>query len=228
MRKNQIFICLMIMAAISGCAPGENVPPAIMQEETGRETDTGSQDVVKNELTIPDIFIPEDECLKNALFMTGSMECVLKYNPELERVTTVDHGNGYLVYWKGDGIEYVDFCEDMDIYGIVITDHYSLNCGLKIGMEESDLQQKFPVMEKFEKGNLTKGQGIIVFSSSLMNDEMGPLSTTDYDYVYACACAASDEEVEEYQITGTIAYSVIAFIKNGKVCKIVLDLPTAG
>lgn len=224
MRKNQIFICLMIMAAISGCAPGEKVPSAIVQEETVEETEA----VVKNELTIPDIFIPEDECLKNAPFMTGSMECVLKYNPELERVKSVDHANGYFNYWKGNGIEYITHSARTNIFGLIITDHYSLSCGLKIGMKESDLQQQFPVMEKFEKGNLTEGRGAIVFPSSLMNDEMGPLSTTDYDYVYACACAASDEEVEEYQIAGTIAYSVTAFIKNGKVCKIVLDLPTAG
>lgn len=225
MRKNQIFICLMIMAAISGCAPGENVPPAIMQEETVRET----EDVVKNELTIPDIFIPEDECLKNAPFMASDIECILNSNPKLERIKSVDHANGYFNYWKGNGIEYLTYSEGTTIFGLIITDNYSLSCGLKIGMKESDLQQKFPVMEKFEKGNLLmEGHGQIVFLSNLMRDEMGPLSTTDYDYVYACTCAASEEEVKEYQITGTIAYSVTAFVKDGKVCKIVLDLPMAG
>lgn len=61
-----------------------------------------------------------------------------------------------------------------------------------------------------------------------MNDKMGPLQTTDYDCVYAYVRGASDEEVEEYEINGTIAYSVAAFIKEEEVCKIVLDRPTAG
>lgn len=94
-------------------------------------------------------------------------------------------------------------------------------------MKESDLQKCFPGMEKYEKGSLGEGHGKIVFVSLLMNDKLGPLQTTDYDCAYACVCVASEEEVEEYQINVTAAYSVTAFIKNGEVCKIVLDLPTA-
>lgn len=188
----------------------------------------GAQDIIKNELMIQDILIPEDECLKNTPFMTGNMECVLEYETDIERIKSEEGANGYFNYWIGDGIEYVTFAEAMDIIGVVISDNYSLNCGLKIGMKESELLEHFPMMEKCEKGDLKKGDGLIAFSSSIMNDEMGPLQTTEYDCAYAYVGRASDEEVEKYQINVTITYSVVAFIKDGMVCKIVLDLPTAG
>lgn len=203
----------------------------ISDEETGTEETTaggsrGSE--VKNELVISDIFIPEDECLKHTPFMSGSVECVLQDNPNLERVKSEERANGYFNYWKGDGIEYVTYGEEQNICGIIISDHYSLDCGLKIGMEEADLQKNFPVMDRYEKENLLRERGQIIFSGNMMCDKLGPLQTTDYDYAYACVCGASEEEVEEYQINVTTGYSVTAFIKDGKVCKIVLDLPMAG
>lgn len=180
------------------------------------------QDMIKYELTIQDILIPEDECLRHTPFMTGSVESVMKYNPNLKRVKSEEHANYCFNYWKGDGIEYVTNSDDPDIYGLIISANYSLNCGLKIGMKESDLQKNFPVMEKYEKGNLREGHGQIVFVSNIMNDKLGPLQTTDYDCAYACDCSASEEEVEEYQIKVTTAYSVTAFIKDGEVCKMSL------
>lgn len=196
----------------------------IKQEITTNEP----QDIAKNELMVQDILIPEDACLKNTPFMTGNMECVLEYEPNLERIKSEEGANGYFNYWIGDGIEYVTFAEDRDIVGVIINNSYSLNCGLKIGMKETELREHFPMMEKCEKGDLKKGDGLIAFNSSIMNDEIGPLQTTEYDCAYAYVGRASDEEVEEYQINVTIAYSVVAFIKDGMVCKIVLDLPMAG
>lgn len=255
MRKNLFLQGMLVTMLVSGCTPSESISPGerytstIMLDEaettisgtienSGIEIENditeqditidGSQDIIKNELVIQDILIPEDECLKNTPFMTGSMECVLKYDPDLERIKSEEGANGYFNYWIGDGIEYVTFAEAMDITGIVISDNYSLNCGLKIGMKESELLERFPMMEKCEKGDLKKGDGMIAFSSAIMNDEIGPLQTTEYDCAYAYVGRASDEEVEEYQINVTIAYSVVAFIKDGMVCKIVLDLPMAG
>lgn len=208
----------------------------IQDLSTTRESLSGSEEVVeiaenesiKNELTIQDILIPEDECLKNTPFMAGSVECILDHYPDLERIRSEEGANGYFNYWMGDGIEYITYAENSNISGVVISANYSLNCGLRIGMEEKKLQQYFPCMEKLEKKNLMEGQGLVVFAGAIMNDEMGPLQTTDYDCVYAYVHAASDEEVDEYQISGTTAYSVTAFINNEEVCKIVLDRPTAG
>ena len=86
----------------------------------------------------------------------------------------------------------------------------------------------FDFLEMHEKENLLRERGQIIFLSNIMCDKLEPLRTTDYDCAYACVCTASEEEVEEYQINVTIGYSVTAFIKDGRVCKIVLDLPMAG
>lgn len=235
MIKKLFFQGMLWAILISGCTPAGSVSPAVSQEPAvmREEEETVAADIsedpeIKNEWMIRDIFIPEDPCLKDTPFMNGSIECVLKYEPDLERIRSEERANGYLTYWIGDGIEYVTHFEDLDIIGVIISDNYSLSGGLKIGMKETELQERFPMMDKCEKGDLEKGEGMIVFASSIMNDKMGPLQTTDYDCVYAYSRGASDKEVEEYEINGTIAYSVAAFIKEGEVCKIVLDRPTAG
>lgn len=239
MRKELKFcVGLMFVMSISGCTihtqDGSSAienETSIMHDETIREPEETTADgllsIVKDELTIQDILVPEDECLRDTPFMAGSVECVMKYNPDLERIKSEEHFNYCFNYWKGDGIEYVTTSEDLDIYGLIITANYSLNCGLKIGMRESDLQKYFPVMEKYEKGNLKEGRGQIIFAGNLMTDKLGALQTTDYDCAYACVCAASEKEVEKYQIKVTTAYSVTAFVKDEEVCKIVLDLPMA-
>ena len=61
-----------------------------------------------------------------------------------------------------------------------------------------------------------------------LRDKMGPLQTTDFDYAYYYVRGASDEEVEKYHISRFIAYSVIAFIKDGVICKLFLDSPMVG
>ena len=84
--------------------------------ETEKTTADVFQDsMIKNELIISDIFIPEDECLKHTPFMSSSVECVLQYNPNLERVKSEEGANGYFNYWKGDGIEYVTYNEDLNM-----------------------------------------------------------------------------------------------------------------
>ena len=253
MRKKLFFQGVLLTMLISGCMATEKTLPTVSNRsitiqdgeetiisdicenpEAEKEDDVEkldqrliNQDIIKYNLTIRDILIPEDAYLKSVPFMVGSMEGVLTYNPNLKKTKSEEGANGYFNYWTGSGIEYITYGEDWGIYGLIISSDYSLNCGLKIGMKESELQKYFPVMEKYEKRNLKK-EGQIIFAGNMMRDKLGPLKTTDYDCVYACVCAASEKEVEEYKIYGTIAYSVTAFVKDGKVCKIVLDLPTAG
>ncbi len=204
--------------------------------ESEQAAENSESKTVKNELLLQDLFIPEDECLKNASFMTPDiMESVLKYYPDLKPVKSEEGEHGHFTYWKRDGIEYITWgyegtdaagivtkYEDMDVVGLSIVSGCSFSCGLKPGMQERELIQYFPCMKEFDKVDDT------YFRSLIMKDKMGPLQTTDYDYAYYYSRGASDEEVEKYHISRSIAYSVSAFIKDGVVCKIVLDSPTAG
>lgn len=242
MRKLTMFWLLLLML-LPGCIKETDAKLTTTNSSVSYENVAASDHVIessesktiKNEILLPDLFIPEDECLKNASFMTANiMENILKHYPDLKPVKSEEGTNGHLTYWKRDGIEYITWGyestnadgtvqkdEDMDIVGLSIVSGCSFSCGLKPGMKESDLIQYFPCMIKFDKGDDT------YFRSSIMRDKMGPLQTTDYDYAYYYSHGASDEDVEKYHISRSIAYSVSALIKDGVVCRIVLDSPTA-
>ena len=249
MRKKVLYGILM-MLLLSGCTKTDPSSPAVSssqetiqdQTDSTAESPVSSEQVaedsenkkVKNELLLEDLFIPEDECLKDASFMTTNiMESILKYYPDLTPVKSEEGANGHCTYWKRDGIEYITTgCdstdaagtvikyENMEVLGLSIVSGCSFSCGLKSGMKESELKQYFPCMEKIDKIEDTYLAGFI------MRDKMGPLQTTDFDYVYHYRRGASEEEVEKYRISRSIAYSVTAFMKDGEVCKLFIDSPT--
>jgi len=259
MRRKVLYGILMMML-LSGCTKTDPSSPAVSSsqetiqdqadstDESVAESQVSSEQVaeysenktVKNELLLEDLFIPEDECLKDASFMTANiMESILKYYPDLVPVKSEERLNGHFNYWKRDGIEYItagheyyrteygadgneteviEKYEGMEVMGLSIVSGCSFSCGLRLGMTESELKQYFPCMEKRDEKELR---------SMIMRDKMGPLQTTDFDCAYYYNRGASDEEVEKYHILRSIAYSVTAFIKDGVVCKLFLDSPTS-
>lgn len=249
----KILICLSICALEAACVQGEKDPVRIsvsaatsepitqgdsmIQGEMDPDENEGSvnenvqseyQDDMDTEIGISDILIPESPYLSEVPFMAADLEHVLTYDPELEKVEGYDSGNGHFNYWKGIGIEYVTYFTDNDIVGMIInSSDYSLANRIRVGMTESELLQTGYPFEKYES-ETNSGRGAIVFGSGLLNDEIGPLNTIDYDHIYAYVGSASDDEVSYYEITGTICYSVVLLMKDDVVDTIVLDLPTAG
>lgn len=254
--RRKVLYGILMMLLLSGCTKTDPSSPAVSgsQETIQDQADSTAESVaesqvsseqvaedsenkkVKNELLLEDLFIPKDECLKDASFMTANiMESILKYYPDLTPVKSEEGANGHCTYWKRDGIEYITTgCdstdaagtaikyEDMDVFGLSIVSGCSFNCGLRPGMKESELKQYFPCMKKVDEVDN------IYLNTIIRNDKMGPIQTTNFDYMYCYIRGASDEEVEKYRISGTIAYSVVAFIKDGEVCMLFLNLPTAG
>ena len=162
------------------------------------------------------------------------MESILKYYPDLTPTKSEEGANGHCTYWKRDGIEYITTgCdstdaagtaikyEDMNVFGLSIVSGCSFNCGLRPGMKESELKQYFPCMKKTDKIEDDYMDRII------MSGEMGPLQTTDFDYAYCYERWVSEEDAEKYRISSSVAYRVIAFIKDEVVCKFFLSIPQA-
>ena len=258
--RRKVLYGILVMLLLSGCTKTDPSSSTVSgsqeliqdQTDSTAESPVSSEQVaedsenkkVKNELLLEDLFIPEDECLKDASFMTTNiMESILKYYPDLTPTKSEEGANGHCTYWKRDGIEYItagheyyrteygadgseteviEKYEDMDVFGLSIVSGYSFSCGLRPGMKESELKQYFPCMKKVDKDDDT------YLISHNLRDKMGPLQTTDFDYAYYYVRGASDEEVEKYHISRSIAYSVTAFIKDGVVCKLFLDSPMVG
>ena len=244
-----------MMLLLSGCTKTDTLSSTVSgsQELTQDQADSTAERVaespvsseqvaedsenkkVKNELLLEDLFIPEDECLKDTPFMTPDiMENILKYYPDLKSVKSGEGPNGYYIYWKRDGIEYVTDgydvtdaagtvteYENMDVFGLSIVSGCSFSCGLRPGMKESELKQYFPCMKKTDKIEDDYMARII------MSGEMGPLQTTDFDYAYCYERWVSEEDAEKYRISSSVAYRVIAFIKDEVVCKFFLSIPQA-
>ena len=113
--RRKYFYGILSAILISGCAQAENL------SSTAANSSIIIQDKTeKNELTIQDILISEDECLKNTPFMAGSVECILAHYSDMEQIRSEEGANGYFNYWIGDGIEYITYSEDPDIAGVVI------------------------------------------------------------------------------------------------------------
>lgn len=199
----------------------------IQTVDTEPAAEAGFEDEVKYEY----IFVPEDPCLSNKPFMTVSVNDILKYYPDLKKTDSEEGANGHFVFFDSDGITYISHsAANGNVVGLVIyNDNYSLNCGIKPGMSESTLIKEIPFMDKYTKEDILSGEGKcgMIFSSMLLRDRISPLNNADYDSAYACITAPGEDERLKYGSSYTIPYTIIALIKDKKVNKIILDMPTA-
>lgn len=185
----------------------------------------------EDEVNYESVFVPEDSCLSNKPFMTVSIDDISKHYSDLEETISEERANGHFIFLHRDGITYVSHsAAHGNIIGLIIdSNNYSLSCGIKSGMSESTLAKEFSFMDKYTKEDILKGEGrcAMIFDSMLLSDKMSPLNNTDYDSAYAYITAPGEDERLKYDSSYTIPYTIIALIKDKKVNKIILDMPTA-
>lgn len=198
------------------------------QTETNNiPTTQDSNNKEKNRIDKEDIFIKSHSLLKNTPFYTETIDNVKeKCLEKLDITYSEEKLNGYLTYYKGDGITYIT-TEDGSLYSIILTNNkYEFGCGLKVGLDEneiSNLDISFRIYNKDEIGVDKK------LNSYLLSYEIGPLSMFNFDTLYYYSATLYDENETESHVdvfTGR-CMGIMAFMKDGKLIAVSTDWPNA-
>lgn len=174
-----------------------------------------------------DILIKGHPLLENTPFYNTTMEDIKEKNSEKLAVSYSEEKlDGFLTYYKGDGIVYIT-TEDGGLYSIILTnDNYEFACGLKTGMSESEINKlnlSFNIYDKDEIGVDKK------VSSYLLSYKKGPLSMFDFDslYYYSAILNAGDDTDNEMDSFAGSCIGLIVFMKDGKSIAVSTDWPNA-
>ncbi len=198
------------------------------QTETNNiPTTQDSNNKEENRIDKEDIFIKSHSLLKNTPFYTATIDNVKeKCLEKLDITYSEEKSDGYLTYYKGDGITYIT-TEDGSLYSIILTNNkYEFGCGLKVGLDESEISNldiSFRIYNKDEIGVDKK------VNSYLLSYEIGPLSMFDFDTLYYYSATLYDENKTESHVDGFTGrcMGLMAFMKGGKLIAVSTDWPNA-
>ena len=171
----------------------------------------------ENRINKEDIFIKNHPLLKNTPFYMTTIDKIKeKYPEKLDITNSEERVDGNFIYYKGDGIVYITR-EDGSLYSVILTNNnYEFGCGLKVGMDESDISNlgfSFKVYNSDEIGVDKK------VSTYLLSCKIGPLSMFDFDTLYYYS-ATLDNGNEKDGFTG-YCLGLMALMKDGKFIVIV-------
>lgn len=221
--RNIIIMCFIIFIMVTagtGCTK-----KAMQTDNLPTPQDFNKKE--ENRIDKEDIFIESHSLLKNTLFYTATIDSVKeKCSEKLDITYSEEKLDGRLTYYKGDGIIYIT-TDDGWLYSVILTnDNYEFGCGLKVGMDENeinDLGIPFNIYDKNEIGVDKK------ISSYLLSYETGPVSMFDFDTLYYYSAALYSEDETENQIDsfagGCMAF--MAFMKDGNLVAVSTDWPNA-
>lgn len=196
-------------------------------KETNQEPST--DDSALKTFSINDIFVSGKPFREDRPFMLVNINDIASAGHALKKTESVERANGHFIYWEDEGIIYVTHSSDTHLVSLILNRSGSaLNCGLKIGMKEPEIQLLDLPFEKFEKEELFDESKSLTFASNVIRDEKNPINTEDFDSLYVYIGSIPEEEMLEYRINTTSCVSIVAFIKNETVSNIILDMPTAG
>lgn len=178
---------------------------------------------------VNDIFVSGTPLAEDRPFMLIDMNDIASTGHALEKTESAEHANGTFTYWEEEGITYVTHSSDTHPVSLILNKSgTALNCGLKIGMKETEIQLLSLPFEKFAKEDLFDESKSVAFAGSVIRDEKNPINTADFDSLYVYVGAMPEEEMAEYGIHTTSCVSIVALIKNETISHIILDMPTAG
>lgn len=178
---------------------------------------------------INDILISGTPLGEDRPFMLIDINDITLTRHTLKKTESTERANGHFIYWEDEGIIYVTHSTDTKLISLILgKSEVALNCGLKIGMKEAEIQSLDLTFKKFTKEDLLDESKSIAFASNFIRDEKNPINTEDFDSLYVYVGAIPEEELIEYEIHTTSCVSIVALIKNETISKIILDMPTAG
>lgn len=212
--QKAIFLLTVFAACVlSGCSRPNGTEPSSAPEAFG----------------IDDILVAGKPLVEEKPFMLIDMDDMLSTGHTWKKTESVEHANGFFTYWEADGITCVTHSSGTHLVSLLLNKSgLSLNCGLKVGMKEAEIQSLGLPFERFEKEDLLDESSSPAFASSVLRDEKNPVQTADFDSVYVYVGAIPEEEMTEYGISTTSCVSIVAFLRDGTVSHIMLDMPTAG
>lgn len=198
-------------------------------ESKGMNQEPPRDDSALESFSINDIFVSGKPFVEERPFMLININDIISTGRALEKTESTEHANGHFIYWKDEGITYVTHSTGTNLVSLILNKSgLALNCGLKIGMKETEIQSLGLTFEKFVKEDLLDESKSLTFAGSLMRDEKNPINTEDFDSLYVYVGSIPEEEMVEYGINTTSCVSIVALIKDETISNIILDMPTAG
>lgn len=195
-------------------------------KETHRSDNTPTSQVSDNQgdnrLDQKDIYIKNHPLLEKTPFYTATIDDIKENCSEVLDISySEERIDGGFTYYKGDGITYIT-AEDGRLYSVILTnDDYKFGCGLKVGMDESEINNlgiSFNVYNKDEIGVDKK------VNSYLLSCKIGPLSMFDFDTLYYYKATLYDETGSNYN---GYCLGLAALMKDGKLTAVFTDWSNA-
>lgn len=179
--------------------------------------------------SINDILVSGNPFGEDRPFMLIDINDITSIGHVLKKTESIEHANGHFIYWEDEGIIYVTHSTGTHLVSLILNKSgLALNCGLKIGMKEPEIQSLGLPFKKFVKEDLLDESKSLAFDSNVIRDEKNPIKTEDFDSLYVYVGAMPEEEMVKYGINTTSCVSIVAIIKNETISNIILDMPTAG
>jgi len=215
------FTLFIMVIAGTGCTKKK------AQTEIGNiSTPQDSYTKDENRIDKEDIFVKNHPLLENTSFYTTTIDNIKEKCPEKLDITySEERLDGYLTYYKGDGIIYIT-TEDGILYSVILTNNkYEFGYGLKVGMDESEISDLDILFNIYNKDEIGVDKKV---NSYLLSCEIGPLAMFDFDTLYYYSAALYDENETENQdgFTGR-CLGLMAFMKDGKLIAVFTDWPNA-
>ncbi len=174
-----------------------------------------------------DISIKGHPLLANTPFYNTTIDDIEEeYSEKLEVSYSEEKLNGFLTYYKGDGIVYIT-TEDGGLYSVILTnDNYEFGCGLKIGMSESEINKLNLSFSSYDKDEIGVDKKV---SSYLLSYEKGPLSMFDFNslYYYSATLNADVDSDNEMDSFSGRCIGLMVLMKDGKSIAVFTDWPNA-
>lgn len=214
------FIVFIIVMVGTGCTK------EVIQDDNNIliQPDNGSDERRINE---NDILIKEHPLLENTPFYSTTIEDIEeKYSEKLAVSYSEEKLDGFLTYYKGDGIVYIT-TEDGGLYSVILTnDNYEFGCGLKIGMSESEINKLNLSFSSYDKDEIGVDKKV---SSYLLSYEKGPLSMFDFNslYYYSATLNADVDSDNEMDSFSGRCIGLMVLMKDGKSIAVFTDWPNA-
>lgn len=198
-------------------------------ESNGMNQEPPIDDSAFESFGINDILVSGNPFGEDRPFMLIDINDITLTRDTLKKTESTEYANGHFIYWEDEGIIYVTHSTGTNLISIILgKSGLALNCGLKIGMREAEIQSLGLTFEKFTKEDLLDESKSIAFASNFIRDEKNPINTEDFDSLYVYVGEIPEEELIEYEINTTSCVSIVALIKNEAISKIILEMPTAG
>ncbi len=228
-KKMIIMHLIIFIMVISGTGCGKETA----QTKTDNITISQSFDIKEekpidkgeNRMDKEDIFVISHPLLKDVPFYTTTIDNIKeKCSEKLDITYSEERMDGYLTFYKGDGIIYIT-TEDGSLYSVIlINNKYEFDCGLKVGMDKSEINNLDIPFNRYNKVDIGTDKKI---NSYLLSFEIGPLSMLDFDYLYYYSAVLYDENEDHMDDFTGRCMGLMAFMKDGKLIAVSTDWPNA-